>query len=332
MQDHLSYIKDILGTHLGATLLSSRRVSQGHSGFVYVTDVALDGVDGSLVVKLNRMHGTASIETESVDARVYAGHSAGLEAVHRLLTLHRIPTYRLLAHGRPTSDLPYVWHVMTCLPGLSVRAHMAYAKGVDLEPLHKVAGEALGKLHTISRPYDGKIDQTQPYALSWQRAFFQSVRHKLNNVVNLDLPWFGHLANRIAQIIDDTERIWRPPSAFVLSDMNGLQGMAQYADGDWTFTGHIDLEDYRFRDPRMVLAGCEVSLEFEGRQAPPAFWQGYRRFKEVESDYDKIRDVLKLYFLLEWLPYVYEADWRGNPSDREAVVQKFRTAISKLLG
>jgi len=330
MEHYEQLIKTVLKRSLRAYLISCKRINEGYGGYVFATTAILAGKKNKYIVKLSPDK-TKNKHAESLDKRVYSGHPEDLESVYKLLVSHHIPTYHLFTFGYPNKEIPYYYQVTSVLEGESVREYLIKKQGVCLEELHQVCGEAFGRLHNITRFYDGRINQLKPYDLDWKNAFFKSLKNKTEKLAVLKNKFLSKHLFQIRLLISAKEKIWNLPSEYVLSDIDGLQGMAKYKKGQWLFTGHIDLEDYRFTDQRFVLAGYEIANEFEGLKIPSTFWSGYKKFKSVDPSYEGTKDLFKLYYLFSWFPMVYKANWRGKPEEKEATIKKFERAIKKIL-
>ena len=257
-----------------------------------------------------------------MDARIYGARSWSLEPVHAGLRRRGIPTYDLLGWGFPTGEVPFFWVAMSHLPGRPVQGSDG---APDPEDLQRACGEALGTLHAITRPFDGFVDQTEPYRLTWSDAFFQSLENALRRALAHRDPTFGEHEAEIRAFVDRHRRDWSPPDRYSLSHPDGLQGFAEFAGGCWLFTGHLDLEDFTFTDPRFPLAGYELTA---ARPVSAAFWDGYRTARAVDPSYEAVRDLFKLYYLLDWFWIVYDPRWNPTPA---AVARSARRQTNAVL-
>ncbi len=122
--------------------------------------------------------------------------------------------------------------------------------------------------------------------------------------------------------------MWSDPVEFVLSHVDGFQGMAKYNDNVWMFTGFIDIEDYHFTDQRFALAGYELAVEFEGQVVPPTFWSGYQRYRAIDPTYPRLKSLFQLYYLFAWLPLCYDQGWGETEAERQRVIQRFEQLIA----
>ena len=94
---------------------------------------------------------------------------------------------------------------------------------------------------------------------------------------------------------------WIEPDSFVLSHLDGFQGIASKQGEDWSMDSIIDIEDHQFTDQRFVLCGHELAMEAEGTKLPDSFWEGYQSTKEINSTFEQSKPLFKLYYLSVWL-------------------------------
>jgi hypothetical protein len=224
----------IVGDSLGARIVSAAELEGGFGGgSIQYLRVHLGSSDAErdLFVKRGPVQGTPVVGDNDVDARIYSARSWSLAPVHTLLRERCLPTYDLLSHGFPSADVPYVWLVMSPLPGVSVRE----CDGApDPEGFQRACGEALGALHTVTRSYDGTVDREEPYRISWTDAFFGSLENVRRKVLARGDATFCQHEREIRRFIDAHRQSWVSAKEFVLSHPDGLQGHARY-DGALTF-------------------------------------------------------------------------------------------------
>jgi hypothetical protein len=305
------------------------------------------GEEREVIVKLSKARG--SLVTDDLDqARIFVARSHNLRPVHALLRAHRLPTYDLLASEFPSAEVPYFWQAMSALEGRPLGEWRDLTSGRAHASLQHFVGDALGRVHAITRPYDGWVDQTIPYRVDWGTVFFRALEScvdgRLRQAREYEArrgrtvrPGDGSLAGAEAQIrafVAEQRRRWVPAREYVLSHVDGIQALAvrDTRDGPrqpgWVLTGHVDLEDFAFMDARLPLAGYELGygdLEHR-RQVPPEFWAGYRRHQEVDPTYAATRDLFQLFYLFGMSRFLYDPHHR-EPAKQEQDIQRFTRAI-----
>jgi len=305
-------LQRVVGRALEGSVLSASTVSGGYSGAsIYRVRVLAAGGELEAVVKLDRPRGPNPITPRDTAVRMYSARTWSVPAVHALLRRHGLPAYDLLGWGPPDGEVPFFWVVMSALDGVSVRDRL---KGdpSELTDLFRVAGEELARVHSVARAYDGAVDLASPYDEPWGQAFFSYLRTFVSRVRERGTPavaaLLGEYWRSIETFVEDQERRWTPTSEFMLSHFDGLQAQATQHDGTWRFTGHFDLEDFSFREPRWALAAFELGVEGvrHQRRVPAAFWDAYRANKTVDPSYNESKSVFKLFHLLDWAQMDYE--------------------------
>ena len=324
--EHARILEKIIERELGGTVVSAQDVTTGYVGYVYKVQAVVDEEPRTFCVKLSPLGRDPASQVEPVDDRVYGRSPAtNFGEAYRILSGSGIPVPHLFAFGTIDTGRPLTYQVMEFLEGIEIREFLAYDEHERMELLHEVAGQVLGKLHQITRTYDGLSGQTSPYPLDWKTAFFVSLENRLREASRRNAVIKQNIG-RIERFVAQKESLCTSPSEFVFSHNDGLQGMAKYAGGCWTFAGIVDIEDHYFGDQRFVLAGYELSLHYAGRTVPATFWAGYRQFKPVPVSYTSLRELFTLYYLLSWLPGCYE-DWKGKPEKQSSTIQHFEYLI-----
>ena len=257
------------------------RVSGGYSGsdvFRVITDTH------DLVVKFP----SGSEPATSPDDRVYGADAHNFLPAYNLLKEQGLPVPRLYGHGVLDGE-EYV--VMDFIDGVSVREHLAQGDVASQEMLHAQVGTLFGKMHTITRSYFGSIDATanDRFVDVFGQAF-DVVLEKLKDFVDEELH------TRITTYVKAHLPRLNEPKQFVLSHLDGFQGMAK--GGDIVV---IDIEDHQFTDQRFVLAGQELSFEIEGKQTPELFWSAYKAETSIPENYFETKDLFQLYYLVVWM-------------------------------
>jgi hypothetical protein len=323
--DHLPVLTQIIAQELDGALVDAKEIPGGYAGYVYVVRAAVEGRPRTVCVKLTPLETPGNAWLTPVDVRVGGSIIDNLAGAYVLLSSAGMRLPELYASGRLERDEPLAFQVMELLEGISIREFVAYQEHEGMEPLHELAGETLGRLHSVVRAYDGLCDQPAPDPLGWKAAFYASLQNVLSRASDRNAV-IQRNAVSIERFVSRQEALWTDPAEFVLSHIDGLQGMARYADHGWKLTGLVDIEDHRFVDPRSALAGYELSLHDEGRTVPSAFWRGYKRFKPVPASYPALRNLFFLYDLLGWLAGCYE-NWRGPPEGRAPTLRHLQTLI-----
>lgn len=317
------------------------------------------GEEREVIVKLSKARG--SRVTDDLDqARVFVARSHNLQPVHALLGAHGLPTYDLLAFQFPSPEVPYFWTVMSALEGQPIGEWLDLPCGEEHASRHHFAGDALGRVHAITRRHDGWVDRTTPYLVDWGTAFFRALETNLYGRLRQAReyeerrgravrPGDGSLAGSeelLRAFVDGHRRRWVPAREYVLSHVDGIQAHVSRGTEDtkhggragragqvgavaeWVLTGHVDLEDFAFMDARLPLAGYELDCEGleRRRSVPPEFWEGYRRHREVDPSHADTRELFQLFFLIAGSRGLYSAH-HPDPEQQEREIQRRTRAI-----
>ncbi|MEZ4660791.1 MAG: phosphotransferase [Caldilineaceae bacterium] len=268
--------------------------------------------------------GEVAFDALTPGERIYGARPSNFRAAYQLMQSAGIPLPRVYATG-VTANGAFHFQVMELLPGVSVREFLAWNVHPKMDALHAVVGCTLGKLHQITRPYDGWASQTQPYDTSWTEAFFAALAQVLDQACSLNKVILENRST-IREAIAQSQKKWIAPSEYVFSHVDGFQGMAHFDGNVWALTGVVDIEDHSFTDQRFVLAGHELALHFELHQTPESFWRGYGQFAAAPDSYLSTRNIFQLFYLLDWLQICY--DGRGHAvQKRDALIHHFQTLI-----
>ena len=255
-------------------------LSGGQVGQVLRADT--DGA--SFVVKLVAALPEPSFAEEPRDRRVYGSRWSNFAPAYELLRHNGIAVPKL--HGTGTADGVH-YAVMDFLDG----------DADDYSPAWFAAlGGSLGRLHRITRGYQGWVAMDELYRESWPQAFAASLRERFEETKPL-------LDRTLAAAIDRLIAIHgaiSEPASFAFSHTDGFQGVFRRDAGGWNLLGVVDIEDHAFTDPRFVLAGVELSHAFAEREVPTSFWQAYEREASPPADLAALKDVFQLYYLLVW--------------------------------
>ncbi|MBI3970431.1 MAG: hypothetical protein HY332_04000 [Chloroflexi bacterium] len=311
---HVRAVGLIVSRWLAGSMVAASALDGGYSGAaVYRVRVREVGSEHDIVVKLDRPRGPNPITPADTAVRMYSARTWSVPAVHALLREHGLPVYDLLGWGPPTEDVPFFWVAMSALEGVSVRDQLQHAReGAELTGLFRTAGEALAAVHAMTRAHDGAVDLDVPYAEPWDQAFFAYLDSFIARVRRRGNPTLDRLLrdhwHAIDAFVQERRRRWVPACQYVLSHFDGLQAIAARARGVWRLSGHLDLEDFSFREPRWALAAFELGVEGvrHRRRVPAAFWQAYRSIRSVDPSYEDTKDVFKLFHLLDWAQMGYE--------------------------
>lgn len=336
--DHRITLEALARKQLNGTLLTADSIQGGHSGFVYRADVASEEGERTVCIKLTPWFEEPAYDTLPVGERVYGTRLSNFDAAHQTIRAVGIAVPTLYAsgtvgHEKLTTDNVvdgnplYFYQIMDLLDGIEVRTFLSTGTHDEMDALHRLVGETMGRLHQITRAYDGWAAQPEPYLTEWHTGFFDSYRLVIERACEVNEVMQANQA-RLVAFLRTHQANWTPPNEFVFSHVDGFQGMVHYSEGKWQLSGIIDIEDHSFTDARFVLAGHELALSFEPRDAPDAFWAGYRQFKSVPASYRELRNFFQLYYLLDWLPGCY-TNWRGKAEEQMSTIRYFEETISK---
>lgn len=319
-------VAQIIKRDLRGEAVGIRELAGGYYGRVYAVDAAASDGGRKVVVKLVDAGDDPPFDKEPGDNRVYGGRWSNLKPAHDLLTAHGLPVSKLYACGCFQGK---DYAVMEFLKGASVKEFIACDSHAKMDDLHRLAGETMRLMHRITRDYQGWIDMDKKYSRDWEESFFKSLESRLSESEKKN-PVIDQKSGLIREFIVSRRGQWRNPEAFVFSHPDGFQGIAEYEKNKWILSGIIDVEDHQFTDPRFVLAGYELELEFEGRPLPAAFWEGYNKNDKADGGYGGLKDLFKLYYLLSWLPGAYD-NWRGKPEEQSKCVKRFEGLTMDLI-
>lgn len=268
---------------LGAEALAVEPLMGGEVGHVFRVDTDA----GVFAVKFVRLMEDPTFADEPVDNRVYGSRWSNLGAASALLSANGIAAAAVRATGAlPERGLAYA--ILNYLAGDADDYSPAWFAGV---------GAALGRMHNITRAYQGWVDMPAPYPERWAEAFTQSFRARLAETAPL---LTSGLEDAIADRGEGLLAALAEPGAFVFSHTDGFQGVMAKNDGAWTLRGVIDIEDHQFTDQRFVLAGFELGHAANGREVPADFWRAYAAAKPVDPTYATFKPLFQLYDLLVW--------------------------------
>lgn len=328
ISERIELVKELVQTNLGIAPKFSEDRSTGYSGNVYVVEGLVEGKNQKLVVKLTPFEEEPSIELESVSRRVYSTKLSNFNPAYKLLKENGFPIAKVYAQG-DSLKTNYHYQIVSYLEGTSIREALEDKNTSASPKLHEVTGEIFGLLHhKLIRAYDGWVSQNKHYLLPWKSAVEQAINQQLEICLKLNsairnLP--------IKTFINQSLSLWTDPTNFVFSDIDGFQGMAKFENNNWTVTGIIDIEDHKFCDQRMVLAGYEVALRYEGLKVPLEFWRGYKKYKQVDPSYQNLKPLFELYYLLSWFQIPYEGHERVTPTQVQPTIHKFEQLIAGLI-
>ncbi len=322
-------VKDVVENKLSAELLEASPLLGGYYGYVYKVRLKKDREERTIVIKLVSASEEPSFETEPVDDRVYGGRWSNLKPSYDLLVGAHMPVAALFGTGETIQDgLQY--SAMELIEGQPIKeSYLQETDAVIAEDLQHKIGEMMGRMHQITRLYQGWTEMKKPYPESWKLAFFESLRNRIDRAARID-PTMKALETRIRGFIAGRERVWTDPKAYVFSHTDGIQGMAKRDEKGWTITGIIDIEDNNFTDPCFVLAGYELGLKVEDRTVPASFWEGYKAYAPIDKRFEDLKELFQLYYLLVWL-VVFHASSRDTATEQAVMIQKLRNLITKIV-
>ncbi len=328
--ERVKLVSEIVKSELGTVPTFSEDRSTGYSGSVYVVEADVEGERKKIVVKLTAPEDEPPLEKESPSRRVYSTKYSNFNPAHKLIEKNGFPLAKIYAQGTSSPTIPYNYQILSFLEGTSVREALERRDTAESAQLHGVTGEIFGRLHGVTRSYDGWIDQEKPYPSPWRSAVEQAISHQLETCLVLNTT-LREKSSEFHKFLRSRFALWTDPKEFVLSDIDGFQGMAKFEDRKWEITGLIDIEDHKFCDPRMMLAGYEVALYYEDLQVPESFWAGYKKYKSVDPNYSNLKGLFQLYYLLSWLQIPYEGHERIESEDTQRIIARFEELISKLI-
>lgn len=331
---HRTTLETLTREQLNGILLTANPIAGGHSGFVYGADVAIAGdvgqVERTVCIKLTPWFAELAYDALPVGERVYGTRLSNFDAAYEIMRTAGIAVPMLYASGTVGGDEAdgnphFFYQIMDLVEGVEVRTFLAQGEHHAMDALHSLVGVTMGRLHQVTRDYDGWVAQSAPYVTGWKEAFFTSFQAVIERACDVNDAMRVN-RSKLDAFLHGHEASWTPPTEFVFSHVDGFQGMARHIDDEWHLTGLIDIEDHSFTDARFALAGHELSLSFEERDAPDAFWAGYQRFKPIPSSYLTLRNFHQLYYLLDWLPGCY-GNWRGKPEAQASTIRFFEETI-----
>ena len=336
MTNHRTTLERLVSDQLNGVLHSAAPIAGGHSGFVFRVEAEDAQGPRVLCIKLTPWFEEPTYDALPAGERVYGTRLSNFDAAHETMraagiavpTLYASGTVGSVADNEPTeagNNPRFFYQIMDLVEGVEVRTFLSEGTHNEMDSLHGLVGETLGRLHQITRAYDGWVAQSTPYATDWSHAFFVSFQAVIERACEVNEEIRANRAT-LSSFLCAHEAIWTPPAEFVFSHVDGFQGMVQFVDRAWHLTGIIDIEDHSFTDARFVLAGHELALSFEERDAPDAFWAGYQRFKPVPKSYGELRNFFQIYYLLDWLPGCYN-NWRSEPEKQASTIRYFEEII-----
>ena len=281
---------------------------------------------GIFVVKLIANKPPAPIIEEDVSDRVYGGRWTEFQPAYDAMKKANLPLPIVHATGY-TEDNSQYFILMDYVVGESVREYMSEV--LTDERLHYATGQTFGKLHTITREYQGWVSMESPYVTPWGEAFFSALHNQINEIADKD-----HLPNemiiKLRTFSDNQKAHWVEPENFVLSHLDGFQGIASKHGENWSVDSIIDIEDHQFTDQRFVLCGHELAMEAEGSKLPESFWTGYQSSRDIDPTFEQSRSLFKLYYLSVWL-CVFRDESIGNIPNRDEKAENTIRMIKSLL-
>lgn len=296
-KEHFYLIQNLLYAELNGTVRTIVDKSPGHSGsFVYLIEVALAGKELSCIAKLTPADFALD---DSLQNRVYGSCISSFNAVYRCLQQYQIPLPQLYTSHIPSTNFPFYCQLMEYLPGQDINIALNTTPEEQQFTLQEYLGRTMGIIHNITRAGDGWVDLAIPHLLSWRDAFLITLHQNLDAACQHQA--IAVQKTTILQAIAQYLALWTDPSGFVLSHVDGMQGMIVLTSEGWRLTGVVDIEDHYFTDQRFVLAGYELQLETNNNAILSSFWHGYQIQKTVDPTYWQLRPLFQLYYLLSWV-------------------------------
>jgi len=283
MSDEHAAIGALVLDRLGLEARVIMPLAGGEVGHVFRVDTDA----GAFAVKFVRLADDPAFADEPIDNRVYGARWGNLAPASALLAANGIAAAAVRATGAlPERGLAYA--ILDYLAGDADDYSPAWFSGV---------GVALGRMHRVTRAYQGWVDMPAPYPEGWATAFVQSFRGRLAETAPL---LTSGLHDAIAARAGDLLADLTEPSEFVFSHTDGFQGVMARHDDAWSLRGVIDIEDHQFTDQRFVLAGFELGHAVGGRKVPADFWRAYEAARPIDPSYATFKPLFQLYDLLVW--------------------------------
>jgi fructosamine-3-kinase len=281
--DDQASIGELVRDQLGVEPQAIEPLAGGEVGNVFRVDTDA----GAYVVKFVRLVDEPGFVDEAVDDRVYGSRWSNLGPASALLAANDVAAAAVRGTGvLPQRGLAYA--ILDFLDG----------DPDDFSPAWFAAvGATLGRLHAITRAYQGWVDMPTPYPESWTNAFARSFQVRLSATASL-LP--TGLRDAVAARASGLLVGLTEPTEFVFSHTDGFQGVMARRGGLWALRGVIDIEDHQFTDQRFALAGFELGHAINGRDIPPDFWSVYAGAQPVDPGYETFKPLFDLYYLLVW--------------------------------
>ncbi len=321
-------IQQIIERELAGKVIEQQELTGGYYGHVY--KVQLENQEGSREVIIKFVHSEAELEynEETIDNRVYGSRWSNLKPSHELLSVNKLPVPQLLGDGSTENgDESYV--IMEYISGKATKDLLLLEDTPAIEELHELVGDTLGKMHAITRDFQGWVNMHEAYEKKWKDAFFESIVNHVERASKHN-KFVAINRDKIAVFIEKMKQDWIDPQTFVFSHTDGFQGMAEYYDDEWKLNGIIDVEDNEFTDQRFVLAGHELIMEYSKKEVLPEFWEAYQAHNKVEESFDKSKNLFKLYYVLCWTSVASEG-WRGTPEEQVKAFGRLEELIGEYI-
>jgi fructosamine-3-kinase len=316
------YAEEIIESKLAVSPTSVETLGMGIGGAV----MKIETEKGIFVLKMIRNEPPVAIGNEETSDRVYSGRWTEFESAYTTMQQAKLPLPAIHATDY-TIDNSHYYILMDYIDGESAREYMSKLPNDD--SLHETIGSMFGKMHTVTRPYQGWTSMKDPYKDDWGTAFFSALNNQINEIKSR-----GHLSkkdtDRLYAVANTYQSEWIEPAEFVLSHLDGFQGIVAGGNGDWLVGGIIDIEDHQYTDQRFVLCGHELAMEAEGQKLPGSFWDGYSSQKTIDPTHRHFAPLFKLYYLSVWL-CVFTNESIGDIPNRAEKAENITRMISLLL-
>lgn len=314
--EHLNLIQNMVRHHLAGEVVDVADKTPGFSGsFVYVVDVMRTKNPLRCVAKFTPAE---SSQDSSISNRVYGSQISSFGAAYACLRQNQIPVPQLYAEYNPEPGIPFYYQLMEFLPGQDIHQVLKSTPQGNQPALQQFLAKHLGTIHRITRSFDGWVDLVAPHPLGWQDAFFTALYQQLESACNHAAVADQRL--KIMRTVADYRAQWTDPTGFVLSHLDGLQGMVEKTSTGWKFMGVLDIEDHSFTDQRFVLSTFELEAEIQDVSILPGFWAAYKEQTTLDPTYRKLRPLFQLYVLLDWIA--------GQPPEQEQIARELSHKIA----
>lgn len=310
-------IRSVIDQSKMGRVTGAEPIGQGFGGDVFLVRLEGQSLD-QCILKLIPISREVPFEEESDDDRVYGARRDNFRPAYDIMRDNQITVPELYAVGTTEQpDKPSEYLAMEYFEGVSLREYVPNED--EKQQVQSMIGREMGKIHKISRPYQGWVNLPENNKRNWQDIFKNSIKGRLNR---LDAILSPELLTQTGSFVDEKFESWVDPAEYVLSHLDGFQGIANKDERGWNFQGVIDIEDHAFTDQRFVLAGHELASVMNGEELGPEFWDAYEQEKTVDPHYEEMKSLFQLYYLLVWRKVFEGTDNMKARAEIESFIEK----------